>query len=81
MRYYRNIEDNIVTSVNTVDADGSGNITEEEYAEILALLRAKPNGKLLSFDGEEYSYVDRPPDPDYEVDDEELLDILMGGAE
>lgn len=81
MKYYKTIEDGYITQIgiNT----GGTEITEEEYFNILAVVKARPTppdgyGYKLKTDltWEQYEL---PPEPD-EVDDAEALDILLGGA-
>ena len=77
MRYYKTDTDGII-SVSTLDADGEGNITEQEYNEIVGLLRAMPSGKLLTEQDGEYRYIDAPTTD--ELPDDEALAILSGGV-
>lgn len=67
-------------------ADGEIEITEAEYNEILSVIRDKPKGTdttdyRLREDLTWEEYEVEPPDPDPDIDDAELLNILMGGAE
>ena len=81
MQYYKILVDDIVTSINTLNADGNGNITEEEYNNLFDIIRAKPDGKRIRDNGDgTYSYEDAPPMPEPEVEPEEALEILLGGA-
>ena len=80
MRYYKSNTDGII-SVSTLDADGEGNITEQEYTEIVALLKAMPNGKVLTEQDGEYIYIDAPVPQDEDISAEEAMDILMGVTE
>ena len=82
MRYYKRTAD------GHIDAVGKGNggteIAETEYNEILSVIRNKPQGTetmdyLLKENLTWEPYAIEPVDPD--IDDAELLDILMGGAE
>lgn len=79
MIYSKHIDEIGAVSISTLNADGEGNITGAEYAEILALLRAMPDGKILVDTGEGYEYADAPQDDD--IPAEEALDILMGVSE
>lgn len=61
-------------------------VTEDEYNEILIAFHNKPprtetTDYRLREDLTWEEYPVDPPDPDPEIDDMELLDILMGGAE
>ena len=80
MQYYKTVNDEILVSIGTINADGDGNITAEEYAELLAMIRQMPEGKNIHDNGDgTYSYVDAPPVPEPEIDDSEALEILLGG--
>ena len=84
MRCYKQIDTGHIQSVGT--GLGGEEITEAEYNEILAVIRAKPadtdtTGYRLKTDLTWEEYPIEPPDPDPEIEDAELLDILMGGAE
>lgn len=79
MQYYKIVNDEIVTSIGTIDADGDGNITAEEYAELLAMIRQMPEDKAIHDNGDgTYSYVDAPPIPEPDLEPDEIVDILMG---
>lgn len=83
MRYYKIIDSGYIISVGS--GFGGTEITEQEYAEILTIIRNKPTAR----DGYDYrlktdltweSYKIDPPDPDPDIDDAEALNILLGGA-
>jgi len=76
MRYYKTVFDGIVT-VSTLDADGEGNITEQEYNDICNLLINLPSDKVLIEDGDGYAYANAPTTDDISAED--ALDILIGG--
>lgn len=81
MQYYKILNGDIVASVNTLNADGNGNITEEEYIELLTIIQQKPDGKQIHDNGDgTYSYEDAPLLPEPDVEPEEALEILLGGA-
>lgn len=84
MGYFKLQIDNYVKTIYTIDQESDGNIPEDEFAQLNEMFRNAPHGKVIWCNGDgTYSYVDNPnpPDPDPEIDDAELLDILMGGAE
>lgn len=81
MNFYKTVENGYITAIGT---GGRGTeLTEEEYGEIMTVIHNKPQ-RTESTDyrlkedltWEEY---DRPPEPEPELDGEELLDILLGG--
>ena len=83
MKYFKQISDGYIVCIGT---GGGTEITESEYNEILTVIHNKPEAtetadyKLrVDLTWEEVP-VD-PPDPDPEINDEELLDILMGVTE
>ena len=84
MRYYKLIENGYITAIGT---GGSGTeITDAEYNQIMAAIRQKPERTETTdfrlkadLTWEEYS---RPPEPEPdEIDAEEALRIITGGAE
>ena len=84
MRYYKEIENGYIIAIGT---GGNGTeIAEAEYDEIMAVIQAKPQRTETAdyhlkadLTWEEYEREEEPiPD---EIDAEEALDILMGGAE
>lgn len=84
MRYYKQVSDGYILTVGT--GEGGTEITEDEYNTILSVIRDKPprtetTDYRLREDLTWEAYSVDPPDPDPEIDDTELLDILMGGAE
>lgn len=84
MGYFKIQNDGYILGINTIDQVELGNITEAEYFQLAELFRNMPSGKVIFENGDGmYSYVDNPnpPDLDSEIDDMELLDILMRGAE
>ena len=79
MRYYKNTIDGVIASINTLNADGDGNITEFEYNIIHSMLIEMPTGKRIRDNGDgTYSYEDAPPMPEPDVEPEEALAILLG---
>lgn len=84
MRYYKQISDGYILAVGT--GGGGTEITEDEYNAILDLIHDKPHATettdyRLREDLTWEEYPIDPPVPDPEIDDAELLEILMGGAE
>ena len=83
MKYYKYISDGYIVTVGT---GGMGEvISEEEYNAILNIIHNKPprtetTDYRLREDLTWEEYPVEPPDPDPEIDDMELLNILMGGA-
>lgn len=84
--YYKIEQSGYIQTIGEASAAGDCVITEAEYNEILAVIRAKPAdtetiGYRLKTDLTWEEYPIDPPDPDEDIEDAELLDILMGGAE
>ena len=84
MKYYKQIGSGYIIAIG--QNIGGVEITENEYNAILSIIRHKP----LATDTTDYrlredltweEYPIDPPDPDPEIDDSELLEILMGGTE
>ena len=85
MQYYKTVIDEMLESIGTINADGDGNITAEEYDSLLTMIRQMPAGKCIhdNSDGT-YSYIDAPPHPDPEPTEEDYAQaghILMGEAD
>ena len=85
MRYYKRISDNHILAVGT--GNGNDEITEQEYNEIMSVIRSCPNeegkGYRLTADltWEEYDLPPVPePSDDDEISTDEALNILLGGA-
>lgn len=84
MKYYKFIDDGYIISIGT---GGMGDeISEDEYLAIKAVIARKPadteaSGYRLKTDLTWEEYPIDPPDPDPEIDDLELLEILMGVTE
>lgn len=88
MSFYKNIYDSYIGSLSK--GFGQKQITEEEYNNILFIIRSAPSAPdgytyMLRADNLEWELVENPPEPeppvDDEVDDAEALSILLGGAE
>lgn len=79
MQYYKTENDGVVLSINTVNADGNGNITADEYEQIKLLFAELPSGMQIIDHGDgTYSYEEAPPQPESDIEPEEIVDILMG---
>ena len=85
MRYYKNISDSYILAVGT--GCGNDEISEQEYNEIMSVIRSCPNekgkGYRLKTDltWEEYDLPPVPePSDDDEISTDEALNILLGGA-
>lgn len=82
--YYKVIDNGFISAVG-IGKTGT-EITEEEYNTILSVIRTKPprtdtTDYRLKEDLTWEEYEVDPPDPDPDIDDAELLDILMGVTE
>lgn len=84
MRCFVLTENGYIIAVGT--GNGGAEISEAEYNEILSVIHNKPKATDTTdyrlredLTWEEYEF--EPPDPDPDIDDAELLNILMGGAE
>lgn len=85
MKYYKQISDNYLIAIGT--GVGGTEITEDEYNEILSVIRSRPRsegkGYRLKTDltWEEYDLLPEPePSDEDELSEAEALDILLGGA-
>ena len=84
MRFYKLIENGYILAIGT--GSGHTEITGAEYDEILSVIHEKPartetTDYRLKEDLTWEEYQVEPPDPDPELDGDEALEILMGGAE
>lgn len=84
MRHYKQTDNGYILGIGT--GLGGEEITEEEYAEILEVIRSKPAdtdgiGYRLKTDLTWEPYEVEPPEEDPELDDAEVLDILLGVSE
>ena len=83
MKYYKQISNGYIVCIGT---GGGTEITEDEYNAILNIIHEKPKATetidyRLREDLTWEEYPIDPPDPDPEINDDELLDILMGVME
>ena len=86
MAYFKITDNGYILSIGQTDRETEHEITEEEYNTILSVIKSKPPATETTdyrlredLTWEEYP-VD-PPDPDPDIDDSEVYDILFGGAE
>ena len=84
MKYYKIIENGYILAVGT--NTGGEEITEVDYDEIMTVIHNKPARTETTdyrlkenLTWEEYEV--EPPDPDPELDGDDALEILLGGAE
>ena len=83
MNFYKTVKDGLIVGVGT---NGIGEeITEQEYAEILAVIRNKPTARdgydyrlKTDLTWEEYALPPIEPEPPTVEDKAEAYDILMG---
>ena len=80
MAFYKETENGVVLTVGTVNVDGGGNISEEEYNEILSMLKNAPAGKVVVEDGTGYAYADAPEPQDEDLPAEAIAEILLEGV-
>ena len=83
MAFYKIVEGGYLLSIGQTNRETEHEISEAEYNTILSVIRSKPPATETTdyrlredLTWEEYP-VD-PPDPDPDINDDELLDILMG---
>ena len=84
MRFYIQSENGYVLAIGT--GNTGYEITEAKYNEILDIIHDKPAATettdyRLKEDLTWEPYEIDPPDPDPELDGEDVLEILLGGAE
>lgn len=84
MRYYKNIENGYILAIGI--GGGGTEITETEYNTIMAVIQQKPKWEndvdyhlKTDFTWEPYERI--PEEPSDDINAEEALDILTGGAE
>lgn len=85
MRYYKNIENGYIDAIGT--GGGGVEITETEYNEIMSVIQNKlPRTETTDYHlkedltWEEYEREEEPMD-DIELDPQDALDSIFGGAE
>ena len=84
MRFYKIVNDEYITAIGTGSLGTE--ITETEYNEIVELIQTKPphtetTDYRMKTDLTWEEFELPVPDPDPEIDDSELAEILLGGAE
>ena len=86
MRYYKNVIDGYISSLEKRESHASGKeITEAEYNNILSIIRNKPTapdgyGYRLT-DALEWELYEIPVEDDApEITEAEALEIILGGA-
>ena len=83
MRYYKIVNNGYITAIGT--GNGGTEVTQSEYNEIAAIIHNKPQRTdttdyHLKDDLTWESYTFEPIAPSDDIDAEEALDILTGGA-
>lgn len=85
MRYYKNVENGYITAIGT--GGGGIEITESEYNAILSVIHRKPpRTETIDYHLKEdltweaYEREEEPMD-DIELDPQDALDSIFGGAE
>ncbi|MBR2582695.1 MAG: hypothetical protein IKO83_01650 [Oscillospiraceae bacterium] len=84
MTYFKETNGGYILAIGT--DTGGEEITEAEYDEIMAVIQTKPartetTDYRLKADLTWEPYEVEPPDPDPELDGDDVLEILLGGAE
>lgn len=84
MTYFKETNGGYILAIGT--DTGGEEITAAEYDELLGIIRSKPartetTDYRLKEDLTWEPYEVEPPDPDPELDGDEALEILLGGAE
>ena len=86
MRHYKETNSEYITRIGT--GNSGTEITEQEYAEILSVIRNKPTARdgfdyrlKTDLTWEEYELPPLPNPADEDITDSEALDIILGGAE
>ena len=57
MIYYRTIGDENIVYISTLNKEGKGNISKEEYETIRKMYQDVKPGYVVTYDGKEYSYM------------------------
>lgn len=80
MVYYKMTDDNGFVSASTLNADTGGNSTKEEHDTIVQMYREAAHGYGVIETESGFAYAKRQEPPEPELTDEELVEILLGGA-
>lgn len=80
MQYWKIADENRFVLASTLNADGEGNSTKEEYDEIAELYRNAPDGYGVMETSDGFEYAPFPAPPEQDLTDEEALEIILGGA-
>lgn len=84
MKYFKVCDDNYIYAIQT-GGGGDHEITKEEYDEILSVVKSRPipeegfDYKLKADLTWEKVEVEVIPEEDREINDNEALDIILGG--
>ena len=86
IEFYKVVSGNYIDGFGTNGPDSVTGITESEYEQLQTVFAERPTppegfGYLLRDDPLEWVLVEIQPEPDPDLDDEEALEILLGGAE
>ena len=84
--FYKQIENGYIVGIGTNGPDNMPAVTEEEYGELLSVIRDAPTAPdgytyMLTADTLTWELVELPPAPPEpeELTADEALDILLGG--
>lgn len=84
--FYKIVSNGFIDGFGTNGNDTVTAITEEEYDALTAMFAERPTAPsgfayVMQDNPREWVLVELPPDDDPDLDEAELLNILMGGAE
>lgn len=83
MSFYKVTHDGYILGIG--EGGGGTQISEAEYNEIMGVVKKKTFEKGIDyFLREDLTWEERvpePPDPDEDIDGDDVLEILLGGAE
>ena len=80
MVYFKMTDADGFVSVSTLNAEAGGNSTQEEHDTVAQMYRDAEPGYGVIETGSGFAYAKRPEPPEPELTDEELVEILLGGA-
>lgn len=84
--YYKIVDENgYIAGFGTNGSDSMTAITEEDYNSLLTMFSNRPTAEeghayILRDNPREWVLIELPPEPEPEIDPEEALSILLGGA-